>query len=356
MNKFLMIIFVILAFVGLAVGQPPITVDVKVEDSKVCVGEDVTLSVEVTNTSNRSVAIDRNSLLYMISFRRGADSKTIVNDAGSDYRGKYLVLRAKKSYHLSSRVDLTADFFKTAGKYEVAVTYGNFNKVRYRNIDLWMGSVVSDFAVFRVEPCVSSKPATLVDRFSQGGDNEAFYRATLRIKSELEREDTIATVRICSAKPILEAFASSSGKLERVLNNLVSLKIPVGRVFFARYSKCGPTEKTRTSPIEFWISGQNTAPNSDQAVPAANFEVLSYRYPANELEFRENLQKFAADLKANPEAKAFVLAYYRRNISSKLLRRLRDAQAVGSQDNTSAYTNCGGMGLTETWQIWITPN
>lgn len=150
MKLFFVLLFLVSS--NAALGQSPMSIELKTA-YKTCSDNRLRLDVKIVNISDEPIAIDKSAIWYMFSFSYKADSKTIVNDLAESKNENFVILYPKKGFRASRLTNLTQSFFEREGIYHVAVTYGRFREAFYDNVEVWAGTVKSNFSGFMAESC-----------------------------------------------------------------------------------------------------------------------------------------------------------------------------------------------------------
>ncbi len=141
----------------------PFTVLVTVSPDEVCKGKTLSVKLEVINTSDKNIAIDKRSLRHRLVVERlqsesAEFSGGVLNIRGftapsSPSEGDYVVLAPKESYGITLALPLEEEFFQKAGLYRIIATYGQFRSLVYKGVPLFKGSVSSSGKEFKIINC-----------------------------------------------------------------------------------------------------------------------------------------------------------------------------------------------------------
>lgn len=121
--------------------------------------------------------------------------------------------------------------------------------------------------------------------------------------------------RLCSKEKLAAAFANSHGTAYALPRFTSLFKIPIDKVFFARWSKCADRSD------QYWFLPENGEIEFDEMVGADKVEVkrwlsIKFFHPDRqslENEFAENIEAFIRELNDNPNTEGFII----RNIDMK---------------------------------------
>jgi len=128
--------------------------------------------------------------------------------------------------------------------------------------------------------------------------------------------------RLCSSDNMPLALAGSHGFAYSFPKSAENFRVPAGRMFFARWSKC------ENKSEQYWVLPENTSIEYDEMIPVERVRVnrlLVNSRPAKK-EFAKNLKEFIAELKNNPATQGFII----RNVGmshrtlAEALRQLRN--------------------------------
>jgi hypothetical protein len=134
--------------------------------------------------------------------------------------------------------------------------------------------------------------------------------------------------RLCSTANLPVALAGSHGFAYSFPESARNFQVPVGRMFFARWSKC----ESRSE--QYWFVPENSRIAYDEMIAAENVRVKRllvgyYDNPNSQpakSEFGKNLKEFIFELKNNPKTEGFIIRNRGMSIRAfkESLRQLRN--------------------------------
>jgi hypothetical protein len=135
--------------------KPPLRYRLIVSEPSVCFKDDITLELELQNTSDHKVSIDPRVLLYMVDISRDHGATSSTGDVwGPKVRPDQTVdLAPGQSYRKTTPYSLQRKFFSAAGLYNIEVIYGQFTDPYPELPDLYTGVVDSNKVLFEIKDC-----------------------------------------------------------------------------------------------------------------------------------------------------------------------------------------------------------
>lgn len=104
--------------------KPPLRYGLIVSKPTVCTGENITLELELENTSNHKVLIDPRALLHRVNFSRKGGARVPTGDPmGKIAADQFVALPTGQSYKRTVSYSLQDSFFSSTGIYRIQTTY-----------------------------------------------------------------------------------------------------------------------------------------------------------------------------------------------------------------------------------------
>jgi hypothetical protein len=139
--------------------KSPLRYRLIVSNPSVCQKDGISLELEIQNTSDHRVTIDRRLLLYQLSISRTGGATGFTGDIITKITQENAVeLAPDQSYRKTVPYTLKDRIFSVVGLYTVQVTYGQFADPFPSLPDLYQGVVESNRVLFEIKNCDSNNP------------------------------------------------------------------------------------------------------------------------------------------------------------------------------------------------------
>lgn len=142
-------------------GVAPLKLIIKVNKRNICFGKPVDFTATLTNISSNPVVIDTKQIGYKTNFSwfvnksQGieAESSTTIGHFGRNYEPNLVILQPNESYTENEPFVFDDEVLNKSRNYKMQITYGQFLKNEFNNIDVWNGTVNSNEIDIFIKRC-----------------------------------------------------------------------------------------------------------------------------------------------------------------------------------------------------------
>lgn len=133
-----------------------------------CIGDSTEIFAEITNISNAPMVIDAKELFFMmrfvtLSYQPKEDSvisfilfngMSIASHPPTNFiENDFIILQPNETYKKSLEYKFNNSLFTKTQKYKMQLFYGQYEETKFKDIDVWNGSIESNEVIISIKNC-----------------------------------------------------------------------------------------------------------------------------------------------------------------------------------------------------------
>lgn len=158
---FVSIFFLNFSVIGQESNSLPLKLSISLTEKQVCFGNLSQLIVRLTNTTKEPIIIDTKRIGYETNFiwsenvskGNAGGAVTFINDVSQDYKPAFLLLKPQESYSEIKSFLFDKMLFSKPRNYRMQISYGQFLKTKYEDVQVWRGVIESNEISVFVKKC-----------------------------------------------------------------------------------------------------------------------------------------------------------------------------------------------------------